>query len=113
MGVASLVLGIVSIIIAFIPCLGMYAIVPAVIGLILGLIGTCKKKEGKANGLAIAGLILSILASCVAGYQIMVLNKAVEAVDEINKAVEQASAEWEKASAEIDKALKNSATEMQ
>ncbi len=63
MGVASLVLGIISAIIAFIPFCGTWAIIPALVGLILGIIDWVKKKKaGEPKGKAIAGTICSVVA---------------------------------------------------
>ena len=63
MGIASLVLGIVSLVIGFVPFCGIIALVPAVIGLILGIIDTAKKsREGAKKGQAITGLTLSAIA---------------------------------------------------
>lgn len=63
MGVAALVLGIISIIVGFVPFCGAIAFVPAVVGLILGIVDIVKKnKENKPKGLAIAGTILTAIA---------------------------------------------------
>lgn len=63
MGIASLILGIVSIILGFIPFCGIIAIIPAIIGIILGIVDLAKKsKERSPKGMSIAGLILSIFA---------------------------------------------------
>ena len=63
MGIAALVLGIISIIVGFIPFCGMIAYIPALIGLILGIVDTVKKsKSGQKKGISIAGLILSGVA---------------------------------------------------
>ena len=47
MGIAALILGIISIVIALIPVCGSIAFVPALVGLILGIVDTVKK--GKAG----------------------------------------------------------------
>ena len=48
MGVAALVLGIISVIISFIPFCGTWAIIPAIVGLVLGIIDWIKKvKQAK------------------------------------------------------------------
>lgn len=76
MAVASLVLGIISIIIGFIPFCGTIAFVPAVVGLVLGIVALVKAKkpvevvEGveppkSKKGLSIAGIILSGIAVVV------------------------------------------------
>ena len=63
MRVAALVLGIVSIILGFVPLCGVIAVIPAIIGLILGIVDAVKKsKSNEPKGMAIAGIILSALA---------------------------------------------------
>lgn len=63
MAVASLVLGIVALVVSFIPCIGLIAIVPALVGLILGIVALVQaKKKQQPKGMATAGIILSILA---------------------------------------------------
>ena len=110
MGVASLVLGIVAIVISFIPCLGIYALVPSIIGLLLGLIGivsASKANPPKSKGLAIAGLVLSIIATVVAGWQYHVLSEATDENSELgktlSKVVDDASAKVNDAAAQTQK----------
>lgn len=55
MGVASLVLGIVSIVLAFMPFFWLISFLPALVGLILGIISLCKKTS---KGLSIAGIVI-------------------------------------------------------
>lgn len=63
MGVAALVLGIVSVVVGFIPFCGTWAIIPAIVGLILGIVDCVKKsKSGNPKGKAIAGIICSAVA---------------------------------------------------
>ena len=63
MGVAALVLGIIAAVISFIPLCGTWAIIPAIVGLVLGIIDwTKKKKEDAPKGKAIAGVICSAVA---------------------------------------------------
>lgn len=58
MGIASLVLGIVSIILIFVPFIWIISIVTAIVGLILGIISLIKKEN---KGKCIAGIVLSVL----------------------------------------------------
>lgn len=63
MGIASLVLGIVSLVVAWIPCVGSVAFLPALVGLILGIIDVVKKSKAKApKGIGLAGTICSGIA---------------------------------------------------
>jgi hypothetical protein len=66
LGIAGLVLGIVSILICFIPCVGVMAIVPGLIGVTLSAIAYNQAVKGNgARGLIIAALVVSILGSSV------------------------------------------------
>ena len=59
MGVASLVLGIISLIMSFIPFIGIIFCITAVISIILGIVSLCKKQD---KGKSIAGIITSAIA---------------------------------------------------
>lgn len=63
MDVAALVIGIVSIVIALIPCFGVFASIISVLGIIFGFLGIIFSKK---KGMAIAGLVLSIVALFIA-----------------------------------------------
>ena len=86
MGVAALVLGIVSIIVAWIPLCGSIAFVPAVIGLILGIIDTVQKsKKGEKKGISIAGIILNAIAIIfITVYTIAIGSAAQKAAEALN-----------------------------
>lgn len=63
MGIAALVLGIVSILIGMVPFCGAIGFIPAIIGLVLGIVDLVKKnKSGEKQGIAIAGTALSGIA---------------------------------------------------
>lgn len=60
MGIAALVLGIISIIIAFVPFCGIIAFLPALVGLIFGIVDlVLKNRQQKSKGISITGVILS------------------------------------------------------
>ena len=66
MGIATLILGIISFILSFIPICGLVGLLPAIIGLILGIVEVVKKsKAGEPKGLGIAGIILTSIALVV------------------------------------------------
>ncbi len=63
MGVAALVLGIISVLIAAIfPAVGWIGVIIGILGIILGALA---KKKGQ-NGVATAGLVLSIIGTALA-----------------------------------------------
>ena len=63
MNIASLVLGIVSLLFSFVPYCNYFVIIPAVIGLILGIIDVSQKsKLEMPKGMGIAGIVLNSLA---------------------------------------------------
>lgn len=68
LGVAALVIGIVSALFSFIPCLGMWAFIPAVVGIILAVISMKQAGPTGEKGMAIGGLITSIIALLISAY---------------------------------------------
>lgn len=64
MGIASFVLGLISVIMGWIPFICFIMLMTAIIGLILGIIDTIKKSKtnDKNKGFGIAGLVLSAIA---------------------------------------------------
>jgi hypothetical protein len=63
MGIASMVIGIVSTVLGFIPLCGNIAFIPAIVGLILGIVDVVRKsKQGLPKGQAIAGIVLCSIA---------------------------------------------------
>ena len=83
MGVASLVLGIVALVVGFIPCCGMLAVIPAVIGFILGIIDVVKKgKTGSSKGMGIAGIVLSVIAILVIIVWVLIIGTGSTVADD-------------------------------
>lgn len=82
LGIAGLVLGIVAAVVAFIPCFGMYAIYPGIIGVVLsGISIYLANKTQAAKGMAIAGLVCALVGCSIAGYQYYIINKGMEVLD--------------------------------
>jgi len=60
MAVASLVLGIIALVVSvFVPAFGWLAAIIGIIGIILGALG---RKKAEKKGVATAGLVMSIIA---------------------------------------------------
>ncbi len=86
MGILALVFGIISLPIAFIPCIGeVFAWPPALLAIIFGAVGLSQaKKGGGKSGLPMAGLIIGAISLIVVGSMIFFLGKiAKEGVDMI------------------------------
>lgn len=64
MGIASFVLGMVALVMGWIPFICFLALILAIIGLILGIIDTIKKSKAndKNKGFSIAGLVISAIS---------------------------------------------------
>ncbi len=83
LGIAGLVLGILAAVVSFVPCLGMYAMFPGIIGLVLSLISIIQaNKAGAAKGMAIAGLVCSLVGIAIAGWQYSKLKAVGEELKE-------------------------------
>lgn len=82
MGIVALVLGIVSIIIAFVPFCGIIAFLPALVGLILGIVDlVIKNKQNQNKGKSIAGVILSSIAIVIMVFWFFVFGMALSSDD--------------------------------
>jgi len=87
MGLVGMILGILAVVISFIPCLGMYAMYPGIVGIIFSALGLKKVKKG----IAIAGLVCSVLGTGIATWQFYTLKQGVE---ELNKNMEDLNNEF-------------------
>ena len=91
MSVASLVVGIVAIVFAFIPGLYIIAFVLGVVAIVLGAVGNSQaKKAGLKNGMAVAGLVLGIITIVLA---LLIQAACSAAIGAASKAVDEAATE--------------------
>jgi len=70
MAIAALVIGIISLILGFIPLCNIIMVVPAIVGLILGIVALVKSKkpegeEKSKKGMSLAGVIINAIALIV------------------------------------------------
>lgn len=82
MNIASLVLGIVGLVISLVPCIGMYGLALTIPAIVLGVIG---KKNPKYQGLAIAGIVCGVIGTGIGGWQISNYLKAKKALEQADK----------------------------
>jgi len=63
MGAASLIFGVIAIIISLVPYCNYFALMPAVIGLVMGVVDVVNKAKNKEpHGLGISGIVLNAVA---------------------------------------------------
>ncbi len=66
MGLAAMIIGIIAVVLGFIPFCGYFAILPAIVGLILGIFDVKKKsKAQQPKGKGMAGIVLNAVAIIV------------------------------------------------
>ena len=86
LGVAGLVVGIISLIFSFIPCLGAWAFIPAIVGIILSAFSMKQAGPNGSKGMAIGGLICAVIAVIFACYWLYLMFFGVgKVMDEIQK----------------------------
>ncbi len=63
MGIASMVIGIIAAVICFIPLCNYFAFIPALVGLVLGIVSTVLSiKKQQPRGMAVAGIVCNAVA---------------------------------------------------
>ncbi len=73
LGIAALITAIITFVLAVIPCVGLIAIIPGIIAIILASVGLSQASRSEApRGVLIAGLIIGIIASLISFSQIFV-----------------------------------------
>ncbi|MGW7532902.1 MmpS family transport accessory protein [Amycolatopsis sp. NPDC054798] len=90
LGTAGFVLGLVGLIFAFIPVIGVIAWPLVILGIIFSALGFARSRSGKATnkGLSIAGLVLSVLGLVVCIVWLTAFAKAANEInDEANRSV--------------------------
>lgn len=97
MSIAGMVLGIVGLLISFIPCIGVFGAILALVGLILSALGYKSAKDQAApTTMAIVGMVLSILALLIAILWGTVLAKAAGNIEDVSyNTCEEAVAAYE------------------
>lgn len=112
MGIASLVLGILALIVSFVPCVGVYALVFSILGVILGAVGIVKaKKSGEGKGLSIGGLVCNIVATAIAIWWFVVMGAVVTEADNLGKSFNDLSNELDKGKEALSDRLKKTISE--
>ena len=84
LGIAALITAIITFVFAVIPCVGLIAIIPGIIAIVLASIGLSQAaKNNSPRGMLIAGLIIAIIASLISVSQIFVAGKIALKADKL------------------------------
>lgn len=76
LGIAALITAIITFVLAVIPCIGLIAIIPGIIGIVLATVGLSQaSRNDSPRGVLIAGLIIAVVASLISFSQFFVAGK--------------------------------------
>ncbi|MCX6326199.1 MAG: hypothetical protein NT144_06055 [Bacteroidia bacterium] len=79
LGIAALITAIITFVLAVIPCVGLIAIIPGIIAIVLASVGLSQAaRNNSPRGVLIAGLIIAILASLISVSQVFVAGKIAQ-----------------------------------
>jgi len=85
-GIASLILGIIALLIALIPCIGLFALIPGIIAIVLAIVGLSQaNKANGAKGVIIAGLLVPILGTLLAAIWLMFFSAGGALLNELSE----------------------------
>lgn len=93
LGIAALITGIVTFVLAVIPCVGVIAIIPGIITIVLASVGLSQaSRSDSPKGVIIAGLVIGVVAVIISFSQIFVAGRLASKADkwpsDIQKAIE-------------------------
>jgi hypothetical protein len=76
LGIAALITAIITFVLAVIPCVGLIAIIPGIIAIVLAAVGLSQaSRSDSPRGMLIAGLIIAAVASLISFSQFFVAGK--------------------------------------
>ena len=82
LGMAALITAIITFVLAVIPCVGLIAIIPGIIAIVLAAVGLSQAaRNNSPRGMLIAGLIIGILAMLISLSQVFVAGKIAKNFD--------------------------------
>ncbi len=74
-GIAALVLGIIALITAPIPCVGILALIPGMLGIIFAIVALVQASQGQgAKGLIITALVISVLGTSISTVWVLIIS---------------------------------------
>ena len=90
LGVAALITAIITFVLAVIPCVGLIAMIPGIIAIVLASVGLSQaSRNNSPRGILIAGLVIAIIASLISFSQIFVAGKIMQKADKWPNKIEK------------------------
>src|SRR4030042_4068337 len=90
LGIAALITAIITFVLAVIPCVGLIAIIPGIIAIVLASVGLSNAaRNDSPRGVLLAGLIIAIVASLISFSQVFVAGKIAEKADKWPNRIEE------------------------
>jgi phosphate/sulfate permease len=82
LGIAALITAIITFVFAVIPCVGLMAIIPGIIAIVLASVGLSQaSRTDSPRGILIAALIIGIVATMISFSQVFVAGKIAQKAD--------------------------------
>jgi hypothetical protein len=76
LGIAALITAIVTFVLAVIPCVGIIALIPGIIAIVLASVGLSQaSRNDSPRGVLVAGLIIAVVASIISFSQIFIAGR--------------------------------------
>jgi hypothetical protein len=89
LGIAALITAIITFVLAVIPCVGLIAIIPGIIAIVLASVGLSQSaRSNHPRGILIAGLIIAIIASLISASQVFVVTRIASSADKLPGGIE-------------------------
>lgn len=86
MGIVGIVLAVISLILAFIPCIGFVALLPAALALIFSIISIVQASSGYGSkGLGIGALIVSVISIFLAFLWLTIIGGGISILKDLEK----------------------------
>jgi predicted PurR-regulated permease PerM len=82
LGTAALITGIITFVLAVIPCVGVIAIIPGIIAIVLASVGLSQaSRRDSPRGVLVAGLVIGIIAIMISFSQVFVAGRIARHAD--------------------------------
>jgi len=82
LGIAALITAIITFVLAVIPCVGLIAIIPGIIAIVLASVGLSQaSRNNSPRGVLVAGLVIGIIASLIALSQVFIVTRIAQKAD--------------------------------